>query len=286
MTKNLLRFFACTSISDDRAEDLGTDLVWEEDSEVECYCRRHAVTVGILVVPFLCVVTLGFPIGTLVVLRRYKDRLNEEDIVATYGFLYRAYDKHYWEVVIMMRKAVIATVAVFAYVLGENLQGLMCILVMVFALGLHLTFQPFTKDIPQLNYLETCSLSTTITVFVAGLMMNDDQTGSNARTFLSIAAILVMVTTFAMMIMGLLSASEEVLDMKLIETEAMEISRIIDARLSKKLEVLALYYWNKLKQIGERLHENMKNRAAGRQARHRRSPGNHRGPRARPPHTV
>ena len=111
MTKHLLRFFACADVSDDLVEDVGTDRVWEEDSAVECYSRRHALTVGILVVPLLCAVTIGFPLGTFIILRNYKERLNEENIIATYGFLYRAYDQHYWEIVIMMRKALIATIA-------------------------------------------------------------------------------------------------------------------------------------------------------------------------------
>jgi len=168
MTKNLLRFFACADVSDDLSEEEEMS-VWEEDSSVECFSRRHALTVGILVVPLLCAVTIGFPLGTFIILKNYQNRLNEENIVATYGFLYRAYDQHYWEVVIMLRKAAIATIAVFAYGLGENLQGLMCILVMVFALGLHLAYQPFTKEVPQLNLLETCSLCTTVFVFVVGL---------------------------------------------------------------------------------------------------------------------
>lgn len=263
MTKNLLRFFACAEVSDDLSEDEERS-VWEEDSSVECFSRRHALTVGILVVPLLCAITVGFPLGTFLILKNYQNRLNEENIVATYGFLYRAYDQHYWEVVIMLRKAVIATIAVFAYGLGENLQGLMCILVMVFALGLHLAYQPFTKEIPQLNLLETCSLCTTVFVFVVGLMMNDDQTGDQARVFLSFAAIFMVTVTFSMMLLGLLSASEEVLDMKLIEEEVMEISKILDTRLSKKLEILVMHYWSRCSKIVQRIVRHMEEKISKR----------------------
>ena len=242
MTKNLLRFFACTHVSDDREGSNWHRFVWEEDTDVECYEGRHALLVGVLVLPLLLSVTLGFPLGILITLRRNKSQLNDEGFVQTFGFLYRAYDRYYWEVVIMLRKAVIAAIAVFAHRLGATLQGLMCVLVIVIALSVHLAAQPFTREIPQLNYLETCSLATTIAVFVAGLMMNADTVDQMDRVALSVIAILFVCFTLLFILVQLVFATEEFIDMKLIEVKAMEIQEVIDAHLHEKVHRLIQHY--------------------------------------------
>ena len=243
MTKSLLRFFACTRVSDDREDSDWSRYVWEEDTEVECYEGKHALLVGLLVVPLLLAVSFGYPAGVFTILWRSKDRLNDEDFVQTYGFLYKAYDRHYWEVVIMVRKAAVATVAVFSYRLGSNLQGLLCVLVIGIALSVHLVLQPFTQDIPQLNHLETCSLSATVVVFVVGLMMNDNAVEPSGRVLLSALAVLFLCFTLVVLLTQLMFAAEEFIDMKLIELDAMEVQEVIDSRLSKKLEALIEHYW-------------------------------------------
>ena len=242
MTKNLLRFFACTHVSDDREGADWHRYVWEEDTGVECYEGLHALLIGILVLPLLLAVSFGFPVGMLVILRRNKSRLNQEDFIKTFGFLYKAYDRYYWEVIIMLRKAVIAAIAVFAYRLGSVLQGLMCVLVIVIALSVHLAAQPFTQDIPQLNYLETCSLASTIVVFVAGLMMNAETVGRGDRVALSMVAILFVCFTLLFILVQLVFATEEFIDMKLIEVKAMKIQEVIDAHLYEKVHALLQHY--------------------------------------------
>ena len=242
MTKNLLRFFACTHVSDDREGANWHRYVWEEDTDVECYEGHHALLLGVLVVPLFLAVSFGFPVAVIVILTRNRCQLNQEDFVQTFGFLYGAYDRYYWEVIVMLRKAVIAAIAVFAYRLGSILQGLMCVLVIVVALSVHLAAQPFTQEIPQLNHLETCSLAATIVVFVAGLMMNDEKVEQSDRIVLSAMAILFVCLAVVATLVQLVYATEESMDMKLIELEAMEIQRIIDAHLHEKAHALLQHY--------------------------------------------
>lgn len=259
MTKNLLRFFACVKIEED-AEDLDhaystaplEDSYWEEDTSVECYSRRHAFLIGVLVIPLLFAVTIGYPLGTLSILQSNSKLLDDEDFIGAYGFLYRGYDRYYWEVVIMLRKGLIAAVAVFAYGLGENIQGLICVLILVASLGLHLTFSPFTKEIPQLNYLETCSLSTTIAVFVSGLIFNDPKSETETEIVLSVLAILMIVVTVGLLVVSLCSVSEEVIDMLLLENGLMHPDALVDARLAFKMEQLVLHYFGRCYRAGER----------------------------------
>eukprot|EP00210_Caulerpa_lentillifera_P003717 g3550.t1 len=262
LTKDLLRFFACVKIDEDteNLEDAELaspleDSYWEEDTSVKCYSHRHALVVGILVIPFLCAVSLGYPLGTLFILHSNRENLNDEDFIGTYGFLYRSYDKHYWEFMIMLRKALIATVAVFAYGLGVNIQGLLCVLILVASLGLHLTFMPFTKEIPQLNRLESWSISTTIAVFVSGLIFNDPKSETGSKIFLSTLAISLICVTLGLILLALLSASEELIDMVLLEHGIMDCYSLCDARLSLKLEKLVLHYMSRVTRFGEGMAE-------------------------------
>eukprot|EP00210_Caulerpa_lentillifera_P003723 g3556.t1 len=260
LTRDLLRFFACVKIDEDTESledaELASpleDSYWEEDTSVKCYSRRHALVVGILVIPYLCAVSLGYPLGTLYILYSNKNKLDNEDFVGTYGFLYRSYNQYYWELLVMSRKALIATVAVFAYDLGHNIQGLLCVLILVAALGLHLTFMPFTNEIPQLNTLESWSLSTSIAVFVAGLIFNDPKSKIATEISLSIVAIFLICVTLMLILLALLSASEELIDMMLLEKEIMNCGELCDSRLSLKVEKLVMHYVGRVLRVGNRL---------------------------------
>lgn len=260
MTKDLLRFFSCVTIDEDE-EDLGEaelahpleDSFWAEDTSVKCYSHRHALIVGILVIPSLLAVSFGYPLGTFFILQSNRDKLDQEDFIGTYGFLYRGYDKHYWEILVMLRKGLIATVAVFAYDLGANIQGLICVLILVASLGLHLTFMPYTKEFPQLNDLETGSLSTTIVVFVSGLIFNDPKCEIGTEVLLSTITIFLIVVTLFYLLVALISASEEVIDMLLLENQVMDCDALCEARLALKLEKLVMHYLRRVQSNGERI---------------------------------
>lgn len=254
MTKSLLRFFACVKIEEDigGTEDAITNSTlkgyyWEEDTAVQCYKNKHALIVGILAVPLLLMVTIGFPLGTLIVLQFKAEHLEEKDVVGTYGFLFQAYRYHYWEVLIMLRKASIAVIVVFVYSLGANMQGLLCILVLMVALSLHLSFVPFREEMHRLNYLETCSLSTSIAVFVSGLMFRDSTTSKESEIFLSVFAILCVVGTLCFILINLILSGEEFLDMKLLEHQIMDRDDLFNSGLPAKSWGLLSHYVSAIK---------------------------------------
>lgn len=251
MTKNLFRFFACVKIEEDEADTGDSSSLsgyyWEEDTSIQCYKDEHSLLVGMLVIPLFGLVTIGFPLGTFIVLNLKAENLEEENIVRTYGFLYLAYDNHYWEIVIMLRKASIAAVVVFAYALGANMQGLLCVFVLVVSLVLQLSFVPFTTKIPQLNFLETCSLSATTCVFVCGLMFNDSTTTKKFEVFLSVFAILCIFGTLSLIVWNLILSSEEVLDMKLLEYGIMDCDEVLERSIHVKMKKLLLHHVSKVK---------------------------------------
>eukprot|EP00210_Caulerpa_lentillifera_P003656 g3490.t1 len=249
LTKNLLRFFVCFDIKDDvaveRDSTLEVDLAghhWEEDTSVQCYKNDHLLLVLCFVVPLLFLITIGYPVGTFLILQLKATKLEDENVVCTYGFLYQAYNKHYWEVTIMFRKAAIAAVTVFPQELGANVQGLLCLLILFVSLVCHLFFRPFKKEVNHLNQLESFSLSATIGVFFSGLVFNDPKTGGITEVFLSVLAILCVLGTLLLMFFHLITSSEEVLDMLLLEKGVMDSDQLSMETVSTKLKQLYLHY--------------------------------------------
>ena len=58
---------------------------------------------------------LGIPVTFFVILYRGRNRLNQTDFGKKFGYLYKRYDAewYWWETVVMLRKALLASVAVF-----------------------------------------------------------------------------------------------------------------------------------------------------------------------------
>lgn len=161
---------------------------WTEDTKIQCKSRAHAFLVGFLAVPGIVLFILGIPLYLFVFLlfQKSKGNLTKLDILNTYGFIYQNYtDKFvFWEVMILMRKAMIGVVVVFAYPLGSNLQGIMALGILVVSLGFHLVAMPF-KYLP-LNILEALSLLVSFFTFYCGVVFNDENTSETARIVLSI----------------------------------------------------------------------------------------------------
>lgn len=149
----------------------------------------------------LALFSLGFPIVVACVLitKRSKDRVQHSLLDETVGFLYRAYHIKfiYWESIILLRKAALAVIVVFAYPLGGNLQGILAVCVLMTALYLHLLCSPYRSDLEALHRLEGLSLFISSLTFVSGLFFNDEHTSSESRAtvgaFIVFANVLVFI---------------------------------------------------------------------------------------------
>lgn len=99
----------------------------------------------------LLLYTFGFPIFVILKLKYNADEWENDDFLSKYGFLYKAYTKDmiYWEAIIMARKAIIASIVVFAYDLGGNLQVFLVCVVLFTALSLQFICMPFSHEYPK-----------------------------------------------------------------------------------------------------------------------------------------
>lgn len=166
---------------------------WTEDTNIECWSRSHAYLAGFLGIPGIILFLCGVPLYLLVFLlyKRQRNELLELNVLNTYGFIYQNYEDKfvYWEVMILIRKALIGAIVVFAYPLGSNLQGVMALGVLILSLAIHLIATPF-KYLP-LNILEGCSLVVTIFTFYAGVVFNDENTSEHAEVLLSVLLVII-----------------------------------------------------------------------------------------------
>eukprot|EP00210_Caulerpa_lentillifera_P002965 g2831.t1 len=198
--------------------------VWVEDTSQKCFTGEHLATgiVGIigLVFALLSVVFI------IVWLPLNKKHTTEHQFIARYWFLYQAYRREWytssWEAVILIRKAMIAAVAVFSVHLGPNLQASLCVGILAFAYILQVVIQPFKVETEQtkiaeyfnpitrylrvksiitkfillsdsisLNGLESASLVSAALCFYSGILVNDSYSSSGGRNTITAVTILV-----------------------------------------------------------------------------------------------
>lgn len=199
-TKALANILNCIEIHDSTNVSNGQEtLYWAVDTSVVCYEGPHAVLAGAIGWPFLIIFVFGFPISTAVlILKNVKEDFTEGWIYDTAGFMYRSYGRRFifWESIVMLRKAAVAVVVVFAYPLGTDLQVASCIVVLIFASYLHIVCRPFRKEFDILNELEGVSLLLSLLTFVSSLFIDGERVPWEAKITISVIVFLMDVGGF------------------------------------------------------------------------------------------
>ena len=169
--------FNCVRVHDGiRLEDIdATHRYWISDTTVECFRGSHLAFTLAISAPLLLFAVL-FPVLLAVLLERARgqDKLSSKWTQETMGFLFIVFEEEYvyWDCLILLRKAVLSVIIVFAYKLGGNLQGLLVVAVLVIALFLQTHFNPFSQDLGNLNVLESVSLLVSFFTFLSGLVLD------------------------------------------------------------------------------------------------------------------
>ena len=226
ITETAVNVLSCIDVYD--SLELGsnaTHAYWAVDTSLRCYEGSHAVLVALVGWPVLVFFSFGFPAGlaALLVLERKRHSMENEWLFEATGFMYRGYKTKYiyWEWVIMLRKAILAVVAVFSYKLGGNLQGVLGVSVLVFSLYFQTICQPYDNDFAVLNQYEGLSLLICSLTFVSGLFFDDERTSDTARVLLTIVLFLVhlgmLVFFFVVLIKAAAKFSKAVLEAELID---------------------------------------------------------------------
>eukprot|EP00210_Caulerpa_lentillifera_P003771 g3603.t1 len=246
-TMTLLRFLDRVSISDEDS-DFNSSSFWRIDTSVKFFQGSHAYVVGFIVFPLLLALVIVFPSSLFVTLKKHKEQMQEEDVVSIYGFLYKGYEPgyYYWEIVIVIRKTLIAILFVFVH--NAELQSMFIALLLAFFLSLQLIVSPFIASFPGLNRLESLSLGVSAIVFWGVALMLQSYDLGETPLFYSIAGVTLFIlsATAVVMIIGLYIATQEFLNDKLVESRDCEDKRSAESLpIMKKLYKLAGFYFRR-----------------------------------------
>eukprot|EP00803_Ostreobium_quekettii_P009943 evm.model.scf_126.4 EVM.evm.TU.scf_126.4 scf_126:87323-93458(+) len=210
MTRNALKVLDCAKVDEEGfgPPGLATALLeyWTEDTGVECYKGRHLALVLALAIPTLALVSLGMPLWLLATLRWRRGRF-AGSARGAYAFIYQSYRDEflYWEVVVMMRKGLLAAITVFRFSLGTTLQATLALIVLDVAVVLQLWARPFVAMKPDLNRMETISLLSSILVFFAGIILDDPNTSTAGALVVSVLMTVAVMGTFLYLLIELVS---------------------------------------------------------------------------------
>eukprot|EP00210_Caulerpa_lentillifera_P007342 g7018.t1 len=248
INQELMRVVNCVELDVEESSDetgyhkyaIARGEYWGEDTSFKCFEGTHLTLVAILGIPGLTFFSFGIPAFLLVFLlyNRERKRIYDQDFLNTYGFVYQNYTPSfvYWEVSIMLRKACIGGIVVFAYPLGANLQGIMSLGVLMTALVLHLIATPFKYKI--LNVLESFSLVVSIFTFYAGIVFNDENTSEPAKVLLSILLIIINASLFIMFVARVFVDVDKFITAKLRLLGVVDIPKRFSGRCMKLTRVI------------------------------------------------
>ena len=152
--QQIFRLFTCVEIGEG-SWYLSADL------QVECFHEIHLSMVLFLGIPQILVYILGLPLLGLSAMHfSHEHGNNNPTIKYRYGVLYSGYRPGmlYWEVVVALRKVLVAALVVLVSEVGVSMQIHLGMFVLMFALIAHLFAKPFVSHWSLLGQFETASL--------------------------------------------------------------------------------------------------------------------------------
>jgi len=110
------------------------------DLDLCCYDPKVQSFMYGLGIPGVLLYATGIPVVAGYLLYNARDRLDEPRVVATLGFLQEGYkrESYFWEVVIMIRKMLVALVVVFLEPWGARMQTYAALVILFFMFGMHM----------------------------------------------------------------------------------------------------------------------------------------------------
>ncbi|GMH40356.1 hypothetical protein BSKO_08260 [Bryopsis sp. KO-2023] len=180
---------------------IATKWYWAEDTDLRCFDGDHNVVAAVGIIG-LVIITFGIPVALLFFMLglRQRKELFQHKYMDKYGFVYQAYKQEtcYWEVVILLRKALIVGAVVYMRPLGGNMQAILALGVLNVALIFHMVYRPYKYS--HLNHLESASLIISIGTVYSGLLFNEPRTTFGGRVTVSVVVMLANVGMFLFLV--------------------------------------------------------------------------------------
>jgi len=156
-------------------------------------------------VPALVLYALGIPALAVFLLFSRRGQLGLSSVRGTFGFLYSGYTDsfYWWEGAVMLRKALMAVIAVFLAPAGVTVQAVTTSLLALVSLVVQQSKRPYTEDL--LNTTEASTLFVVILTMISGTYLADPLVSTSAReatTVLVVAANALFVLWMVLLIVG------------------------------------------------------------------------------------
>ena len=177
---------------------------WAVDTSLKCFEGQHSLLV-IWILLFVGVVYGGLLIVFICILASAEKPLGRLDtwVYRTTGFLYRSYGSErrcYWEVAIVMRKAIIAFL-VFCANRFDTLVFITCLATFILlAMGLQIVVMPYREDFGALNRIDLSALFVSVlTIMMAIILESEGFMAEWLRLTLSLACLGLNISAFLLL---------------------------------------------------------------------------------------
>ena len=188
LAETAINVFYCIDVFDEvTLEGINTPhSYWVADTSVTCYAGSHRVLAYVVAVPLLVfVIVYPLVLAVLMAIANKKGNLRSDWIQSTLGMLMNGFKTEFafWDCTILLRKALIAAVVVFAYKFDVALQATLLTAIFVCSMFLHFVFLPYQTNAGPLNFLEGLSLFVCGTTVMSGVILTDPHTTSELVKF-------------------------------------------------------------------------------------------------------
>lgn len=169
------RIMNCKSINITAFEQ---EYVWLEDTNVVCYEGPHRKLLYYLCIPLLSLTIFFLPLCFVVFLLMHSN-LGKKKHLRSWGLIFEAYKykRRFWELVIFVRKILLAAIFAFGYHYSIRVQCLMAIGTTVFFLLAHSITSPYEKPERMLTHMETVSLFGSFIVYFTACLIHSLDSG-------------------------------------------------------------------------------------------------------------
>lgn len=159
------------------------------DPNVPCTGEASGFLFGAGAAAFLCY-AVGIPALSSAALWAVRSSLEDDTVRQRYGFLYSSYRPHvyFWEVVIMIRKVALTTVAVALAPAGLDIQVIVAVTVLFSAALLHTSVKPYRMSV--LNQCELLSLVVAFMTLVGGLLLDSDRVTGHVKQVVTVLLVM------------------------------------------------------------------------------------------------
>ena len=179
-------------------EEVDSGEYWLLSLQLRCWLGAHTKYALTVALPSILIWGIAVPALILLFLYRHRTKLDDVSLRVKFGYLFNGYSsqKFYWEFIIIYRKLLLISIAVFLSRVSDMVQALLAFSILAVSLALQESHTPFKSR--SLNVLEFRSLLVSVVTIFCGLyyLSGGLSTGADSVFFSVIIAVNVYFVQF------------------------------------------------------------------------------------------